>query len=143
MKVAIGADHRGFAHKEHIKRALPDIAWHDVGAVDDQRSDYPLFSQKVSEAIRNGRAASGVLICGSGVGMAIAANRYPKIYAALAWNIDVARQSREHDAANVLVIPSDYVSPQDAVAMVCAWHKAVFSGGRYQQRIDMIDKLPE
>ena len=141
MIYAIGADHRGFAHKEYIKKAITSLQWQDVGAYDDERSDYPLFAKKVCEHIASGTAHGGVLLCGSGIGMAIAANRYKKIYAGLAWTVEVAQQCKEDDAVNVLVIPCDYVSTEKAVAMIYAWHEAVFKGGRYQERIDMIEKL--
>jgi len=141
MICAIGADHRGFAHKEYIKEMIAHIEWLDVGAYNDERSDYPVFAQSACETIVSGKAQCGVLLCGSGVGMSIAANRYKKIYAGLAWNVSVAVQSKEDDAVNVLVIPSDYVSPELAVEMICAWHEATFRGGRYQERIDMIDQI--
>lgn len=145
MKIAIGADHRGYEHKEYIKQHLKtekeSIEWLDVGAFDMERSDYPVFAKAVSKAILNGEAQLGILTCGSGVGMAVVANRYPKIYAALAWNEDVARVSREHDNTNVLVIPSDFVSTEQAVAMVKGWLEAEFLGGRYQKRLDMFDTI--
>src|ERR1700735_1473505 len=124
MKIAIGADHRGFMHKEYIRHSMASIIWLDVGAYNEQRSDYPLFAKKVCEAMHSGVADAGVLICATGVGMAIAANRYPKIYAALAWNSDVAAKSKEHDAANILVLPSDYVSHEEALNMVTVWLNA-------------------
>jgi len=141
MIYAIGADHRGFAHKEYIKEMIAHIEWLDAGAYNDERSDYPVFAHNVCKAILSGKADGGVLLCGSGVGMSIAANRYKKIYAGLAWNVSVAVQNKEDDAVNVLVIPSDYVSPELAVEMICAWHDATFLGGRYQERIEMIDKI--
>jgi len=143
MHIVIGADHRGFDHKEYIKHHTMNIdiavTWIDVGAYDLSRSDYPLFAQKACAQIIQGNAAGGVLICGSGVGMAVAANRFRGIYAALAWNRVVARQSKEHDNANIVVIPSDYVSKEEATQMVTAWLSATFAGGRYQERIAMID----
>jgi ribose 5-phosphate isomerase B len=142
MKIAIGADHRGFQHKEYIKQQMQSISWIDVGAYDEERSDYPLFAQRVCEAMQTHTADVGVLICATGVGMAIAANRYPKIYAALAWNTEVALQSKTHDGAHVLVLPSDYVSYEEAVDMIEVWLHAAILGERYQQRLDMIDQLP-
>lgn len=142
MIYAIGADHRGFAHKNYIKKMVSSIEWYDVGAYNEERSDYPLFAQKVCEQILHNAAQGGVLLCGSGIGMAIAANRYKKIYAGLVWDVDIAKQAKEHDAVNVLVIPTDYVSAEKSVAMIYAWHDALFKGGRYQERIAMIDSLP-
>lgn len=145
MNVVIGADHRGFEHKEFIKKHTQIvghvISWIDVGAYDAQMSDYPLFAQHVCRTIREGAADYGILLCGSGVGMAVAANRYRGIYAALAWNELVARFSREHDNANVLVLPSDFITPEQSLAMINAWLSASFLGGRHQRRIDEIDAM--
>ncbi len=145
MNIVIGADHRGYEHKEYIKKQLSNekkaIEWLDVGAFDMERSDYPVFAKAVAKAMLDGKAQLGILICGSGVGMAVVANRYPKIYAALVWNEAVARVSREHDNINVLVVPSDFVSAEQSVAMIKAWLEAEFLGGRYQERLDMVDAL--
>lgn len=140
MIYAIGADHRGFAHKEYIKKAITEMQWQDVGAYDNQRSDYPFFAQQACELLLHTKVHGGVLLCGSGIGMAIAANRYKKIYAGLVWNVEVAKQAKEDDNVNILVIPSDYVSAEKAVAMIYAWHDTIFKGDRYQERITMIDK---
>lgn len=144
MKIVIGADHRGFAYKKYIKKAFESdatISWHDVGAHDDKRSDYPPIARAAVEAIRAGKAERGVLICGSGVGMAIVANRFAGVYAAQVWNEEVARMSREHDKSNVIVLPSDFVSEDQAVAIIRAWLSVKFLEGRYQERISMIDAL--
>jgi len=141
MKITIGADHRGFNHKEYIKQHITTIEWLDVGAFNTKRSDYPVFSHAVCKVILEGDADLGILICGTGVGMAITANRYKSVYAALAWNKKVARQSREHDNANIIVLPSDYVSLEKAVEMVNTWREVSFIGGRYAQRIRMIDEM--
>ena len=121
MNIVIGADHRGYEHKEYIKKQLSNekkaIEWLDVGAFDMERSDYPVFAKAVAKAMLDGKAQLGILICGSGVGMAVVANRYPKIYAALVWNEAVARVSREHDNINVLVVPSDFVSAEQSIPL--------------------------
>ncbi len=140
MKIAIGADHRGFAHKEYIKQALADIEWVDVGAYNDERSDYPVFARKAVQAMQAKRVDCGILLCGTGVGMAVVANRYNKIYAALVWNEEIASQSKSHDNANILVLPSDYISPDQAVNMIREWLATEFLAGRYAERINMIDK---
>lgn len=145
MNIAIGADHRGFSCKAYIKQYVvgddDPIAWIDVGADNDERSDYPIFAQAVVASLKNNEAKYGVLVCGSGAGMAIAANRYPGIYAGVVWNEEIARVSKEDDKTNILVIPADFVSQELAVAMVNTWLKATFKGGRYQERIDLIDAI--
>lgn len=145
MKIAIGADHRGFSGKEYLKQhvVMKDnpIIWLDVGTFQSDRVDYPIFAQQVCEAILSKKVDCGVLLCGTGIGMAIVANRFPKIYAGVAWNEEVAGASKRADNSNVLVIPSDFVSLEESVAIVHAWLTAIFQGGRYQQRIGMIDRL--
>lgn len=139
MKISIGADHRGFALKKHLIDTLADYTWHDAGTFDDQRTDYPIFARKVCNDVSSGLASAGVLICGSGIGMAIAANRYKGIYAALCWNVAIAQVARQDDGSNLLVLPSDFVTPDQAVEMFEVWIGASFKGGRYQHRLDMID----
>ncbi len=139
MIIAIGSDHRGFDLKSYVIQVLPEHEWLDVGAHDAQRSDYPKFAFSVCQELMEGRAQRGILICGSGIGMSIAANRVRGIYAALCWNEEVARVAREHDGANVLVIPSDFVTPDLAKLMVIAWLKGTFLGGRHQERLESID----
>ena len=145
MQIAIGADHRGFEMKAYVKQYVvgedDPIAWVDVGADTDESSDYPIFAAKVVRALLTQEAQYGILLCGSGVGMAIAANRFPSMYAAVAWNEQVARMSREDDNANILVLPADFISNEDAVKICNAWLSGVFKQGKYQRRIDMIDAL--
>lgn len=140
MRIAIGADHRGFLHKEFIKQNISDVEWIDVGTHNQERTDYPIFSDKVVELMISNKVDYGILICGSGAGMAIAANRYKNMYAAVVWNHEVAQRCKQEDNANILVIPSDFVSYDDAVIMINEWLEQEFKGGRYAQRIAMIDK---
>jgi len=139
MRIAIGADHRGYRQKEFIKGRLKDISWLDVGASDARRSDYPIFAHAVCDLINDDSADRGILLCGSGIGMAMAANRYPGIYAGVAWKPDVAIHGRRQDNMNVLVIPSDFVPRNTVLWIVKAWLDTRFGGARYQERLDMID----
>ncbi len=140
MKIAIGTDHRGFLHKEFITQHMHSIEWVDVGTYNTERTDYPIFADKVVDLILTGAVSAGVLLCASGGGMAIAANRYKHIYAVVAWNDEIAKQSKLEDNANILVIPSDFVSCEQAVNMIDLWLAQEFKGGRYAERIKMIDK---
>jgi ribose 5-phosphate isomerase B len=140
MKIGIGTDHRGFLHKEFIKQHMPSIEWIDVGTFDQERTDYPIFSDYVIDLMITHAVDAGVLICGSGGGMAIAANRHEKIYAVVAWNDEVARRCKQEDNANVLVLPADFISCDQAVGIVTVWLAQKFKGGRYAERIAMIDK---
>ncbi len=143
MKIAIGSDHHGLVYKELIKKQVAGAhSWVDVGcAVSSTVCEYPEYARAVVLAMKSGEADAGILLCGTGVGMVIAANRCPGIYAGLAWNEEVARLNKEHDNVNVLVIPADYVTPEQVVSMVNAWLQAKFLGGRHQERIDMIDAV--
>lgn len=141
MKIAMGADHRGFLHKEYIKKNMPDIEWIDVGTDNQERTDYPLFSEKVVDLILDKTVEFGVLLCASGGGMAIAANRHQYIYAVVAWNKIIARLCKQEDNANILVIPADFVSCEEVIVMINEWLMQEFKGERYKQRIDMIDKI--
>ncbi len=146
LKIVIGADHRGFHLKLQIKEQFKKhgsstIEWLDAGAFTAERSDYPEFASKAAREIRDGNAMYGILICGNGNGMAIAANRFPGIYAALAWNETVGHLVKEHDGANVLVLPADFISTHDAMGIITQWLNAQFLGGRYQARQEMLEKL--
>jgi ribose 5-phosphate isomerase B len=144
--IVIGADHRGFRYKTSlINRFMIEghtINWIDVGTYDETRTDYPEYARLACEKIESGQAQCGILICGTGGGMAIVANRYKGIYAAVVWNDQVAKLSKEYDNVNVLVIPADFVTEDEMHSMVHAWLSASFLEGRYQKRISMIDEMP-
>lgn len=141
MKIAIGADHHGIA----IKSQIIDAIDFPIGIVDcgcaQSVCDYPLQAAAVVKLLRSRVCDYGILLCGTGVGMSIVANRFKGIYAALAWTPEIARLSRQHDNANILVIPADYVSGAQAVSMVKTWIAASFEAGRHSRRIDQIDSL--
>lgn len=147
ITIAIGADHRGYELKKYLMENVAhcienlQISWIDVGAYNDERSDYPKFAISVCNHMRDGTASVGVLICGTGVGMAITANRFDGIYAGVAWNEEIARLSREDDNINVLVLPADYVTQDVALAAFIAWLSTPFNHGRYATRIAMIDEI--
>ena len=138
-KIAIGTDHRGFAHKEYVLKNLTNIAWVDVGAFSGERSDYPIFADQAVNLILTNTVSAAVLLCGSGSGMTIAANRHRGIYAAVAWLPEIARAVKEDDNANILVIPADYVTAQQTETIVQSWLTATFKNGRYRERLQMID----
>lgn len=143
LRIAIGSDHRGFEHKTVIQQAVTidekRIEWLDVGCFTAERCDYPPFAQYVAQEIKAGKAQLGILLCGSGVGMAIAANRFNHIYAALVWDKVTAQRSKEEDNANILVIPADYMTPQESAEAVIAWLNAEFRDERYEKRLNIID----
>lgn len=143
ITIALGTDHRGFALKEYLKtRPLIGtyaITWLDCGAFNEERSDYPIFAHLVCETLLTEQAHLGILLCGSGIGMAVAANRFDGIYAGLVWNSEIARLAREDDNCNVLVIPANYCDTKLLHEMVHAWLHAQFKGGVYAERLTLVD----
>jgi ribose 5-phosphate isomerase B len=144
-RIVIGADHRGVALKNFLleQRVIGDhvVQWLDVGTTNVERTDYPLYAFKAVKKLQAHEADYGVLICASGVGMSIAANRFKHIYAALAWCEDVARHARLHDNANILVLPAAYVTNEEARAMVGVWLQTEFLGGHYATRLRDLDQF--
>ena len=139
MKITIGTDHRGFILKNIIVTSIDSHEFLDIGCFDDNRCDYPEFAKKVVDVVLSEKADMGILLCGSGIGMAIAANRYKGIFAGLCWSPDVAIAGRQDDNINILVLPADFISPEQAITTVRAWLNATFKGEHYQKRLEMID----
>ncbi len=143
MKIALAADHAGFEDKENLKKTLDEIgvAYDDMGTYSCDSVDYPDYARKVGEAVAAGKFDRGLLVCGSGTGMAIAANKVPGIRAAVAWNEDIARLSRQHNNANVLSLPARFVPPDEIDKIVKAWLSADFEGGRHERRVEKIEQI--
>lgn len=143
MKIAIGADHAGYEDKERVKKTLDDlgIKYEDFGTVSTESVDYPDYARKVGEAVARGEVDSGLLVCGSGTGMAIAANKVPGVRAAVAWSEEIARLAREHNDANVLSLAARFTPPEEIDKIVRAWFGAQFDGGRHQRRVDKIREI--
>lgn len=141
-RIALGTDHRGYELKNLIKDfaniGQHRIEWIDVGTNSPERTDYPIYAIRVVELIKNKEADLGVVFCGSGIGMAIAANRFSGIYSGVAWNESIARSAREDDDVNILSLPADYLTIREVPDIIQAWLSAEFKQGRYQQRLDML-----
>jgi len=142
-RIAIGADHAGFEDKEKIKRQLDELGveYEDVGTDSTESVDYPFYAQKVAEAVASGAVERGILICGSGNGMQIAANKVRGVRAALAWNEETARLARQHNDANVLSVPARMISPEAVAKVIKSYLEAEFEGGRHARRVDEISDL--
>lgn len=138
--VAVGADHAGFEYKEKILGFLKEkgVAYKDFGTYNADSSDYPDFAHPVASAVENGEAACGILVCGSGNGVAITANKHAGIRAALCWKTELARLAREHNNANVLCLPQRYVAVEDALQMADLFLATAFEGGRHERRVGKI-----
>lgn len=143
MRIHLGADHAGYQLKEHVKSALETMGHDvvDVGTHAEESVDYPDFAQAVGRAVASGEADAGVLVCGTGLGMAIAANKVPGVRAIQASDPEMARMARLHNDANVLTLPGRYIGPEQAAAVIDAFLTTAFEGGRHQRRIDKIDAI--
>ena len=142
-RIAIGADHAGFEDKEKIKRQLDalGVEYEDVGTNSTESVDYPIYAQKVAEKVASGEVEQGILVCGSGNGMQIAANKVRGVRAALAWNEETARLARQHNDANVLSVPARMISPEEVGKVIKSYLETDFEGGRHGRRVDKITEL--
>lgn len=141
----IASDHGGLELKENIKAYLEkrDIAVRDLGTDNGDSVDYPDFGERVGKAISTGEADKGILICGTGIGMSIVANKFPGVRAALIWDEFTARMSKEHNNANIIVMGGRMLTEEKASQMVGLWLDSNFEGGRHQQRLDKITQIEE
>ncbi|MBC5775677.1 ribose 5-phosphate isomerase B [Pontibacter sp. KCTC 32443] len=138
--IAIGGDHAGYTYKKALIKLLIDLGHEvqDFGPGSEESVDYPDHVHPLAKAVVKKEADFGVLICGSGNGVAMTANKYPQIRAALCWLPELAKLSREHNDANVLCIPARFVSEKDAEEMVKVFLTTEFEGGRHQKRVNKI-----
>jgi ribose 5-phosphate isomerase B len=141
-KIAVASDHAGFQLKaqiaEHLKKAGYDVV--DLGPVNEDRVDYPDFGFKLAEAIRDGQAPFGIAVCGSGIGISIALNRYKGVRCALAHDVTSARLSRSHNDANALALGARLIGPEVALECVTAFLNTQFEGGRHAGRVEKLGK---
>jgi ribose 5-phosphate isomerase B len=145
MKIAIGSDHAGLVVKERVREYLAGAGYEveDFGATNSAPSDYPDYAEKVCLAVREGRCDLGVLACGTGIGVCIAANKVRGIRAATAWSAEMARLSRQHNDANVICLPGRYTDPGTAVEFVRIWLSTSFEGGRHAVRVGKLKSLED
>lgn len=140
-RIAIGSDHGGYDLKQKIQEKI-SADWLDVGAFNQESSSYVEFAKKVSEKLQNQEVDYGIIICRSGIGVSIAANKYKKVYAALCLNNSMAKSARSHNNANVLCIAADYTSLDQAIEMIEIFLSTPFeSGGRHEQRFNSIAQI--
>ena len=140
--IPIGADHAGFPLKDRLQAEPARLGYDplDVGAHSADSVDYPDFAHEVAARVKCGEAARGVLLCGTGLGMSYAANRHNGVRAAVAWTPEIAKLAREHNDANVLVLPARFVSEDEGVRILRTWLDTRFEGGRHARRVAKIDQ---
>ena len=138
-KILIAADHGGFNYKKAIQEKFDQYEWVDLGTHSEESVDYPDFAHEMAERIRGGEAETGILICGTGIGISIAANRHPEIRAALCTNITMAKLTREHNDANVLALGERVIGLDTAFDIIEMFLNTEFDGGRHERRIEKIN----
>jgi RpiB/LacA/LacB family sugar-phosphate isomerase len=143
MRIALASDHAGYTEKERLKLLLADLGveFEDLGTMSEESVDYPDYARKVAEQVAQGRVEQGLLVCGSGTGMAITANKVCGVRAAVAWSEETARLARQHNDANVLAIGARTTPPADIPKIVRAWFAAEFEGGRHASRVEKISEV--
>lgn len=139
--IPIGADHAGYKMKQELIVYLQDKGLQvlDKGTYSEERADYPDFGHSVAKEIQDGKAVLGILLCGSGNGIAMSANKHKGIRAALCWNREVAALARQHNDANILVLPARFIDLAEAKACIDAFISEQFEGGRHAARVQKID----
>ncbi len=138
--IAIGCDHGGYELKEEIKKRFSDINFKDFGTFSTDRMDFPDVAFPLAESVASGECDKGILICRSGIGMSIAANKVRGVRCALCYNIDAAKSAKEHNNANIIAIAADEIDLKTAIDVINIWLESKFLGGRYQERLDLIQK---
>lgn len=141
--IALASDHAGYQYKENLKKLLDELhlPYRDFGASSPERSDYPDWGHAASEAVSNGECEFGLLVCGTGIGMSIVANKHAGVRAAVCESVTAARLAREHNNANVLTIGERVTGWESVVDIVKAFFSSSFESGRHAQRVDKIHSL--
>lgn len=141
--IAIGADHGGYKLKEEIKKYFEEkgIEYKDFGTYNEERTDYPIFAKKVAESIQNKECDCGILVCRSGYGMTVTANKFKGIRAASIFNEESAKFAKADDDINVITLGGDYLSTNDAICIIRNWLATEFKGGRYEERLKMVEEI--
>jgi ribose 5-phosphate isomerase B len=140
--ILIASDHAGFALKETLEAELRSLGYavEDLGPGSETSTDYADFAHPLAARVSSGEVERGVLLCGTGLGMSYTANRYPHVRAAVAWTPEIAALAREHNDANVLVLPARFVGTEEGKAILKAWLDTPFAGGRHARRIAKIER---
>lgn len=144
-KIAIGSDHIGLSHKQFLIEKLTSQGHSvlDVGTFSAERTDYPLYAKKVADLVVAGEVERGILICGTGIGISIAANKIDGIRCALCGDEFSALMSREHNNSNIIAFGANIITPEKALALATLWLNTAYDGGRHQNRLDMIAQFEQ
>lgn len=142
LSIAVGCDHAGFELKETLKKYIEEKGYvvKDFGAYSEERVDYPDFAHKVASSIENRESEFGLLLCGSGNGINMTANKHKGIRSALCWNREIAKLARQHNAANIMSLPARFIDVDEAKACVDIFFTTSFDGGRHALRVKKISQ---
>ena len=143
MKIAVASDHGGFALKEKVKEHLIERGFdiEDLGTHSEESVDYPVYGKACGEAVASGKADLGVVVCGTGIGISIAANKVKGIRCGLCTSVEMAHLTKQHNNANILALGGRTTAPELALKTVDEWLDTEFEGGRHQRRVDMLDQM--
>ena len=143
MKIAVASDHGGYLLKETVKKNLEDwgIEVLDLGTHSEESVDYPVYGRLCGETVANGEADLGVVCCGTGIGISIAANKVKGIRCGLCTSVEMAHLTKQHNNANILALGGRTTAPELALAIVDEWLDTEFEGGRHQRRVDMLNEM--
>ena len=143
MKIAVAADHGGYKLKEKVKEHLLErgIEVEDLGTHSEESVDYPIYGKLCGEAVASGQADLGVVVCGTGIGISIAANKVHGIRCGLCTSVEMAHLTKQHNNANILALGGRTTEPELALKIVDEWLDTEFEGGRHQRRVDMLDQM--
>ncbi len=136
--IAIGCDHGGYELKEKIKSKLSNIEFKDFGTFSTERMDFPNIAFQVSKSVAKEECKCGILICKSGIGMSIASNKVKGIRCALCYSVDAGKSAKEHNNANIIALPAEFIDDDEAVEIIKTWLDSKFLGGRYEERLNLI-----
>ena len=143
LKIAVASDHGGFALKEKVKEHLVQRGFEvdDLGSHSEESVDYPVYGKACGEAVASGKADLGVVVCGTGIGISIAANKVKGIRCGLCTSVEMAHLTKQHNNANILALGGRTTEPELALKIVDEWLDTEFEGGRHQRRVDMLDQM--
>ena len=143
QEIPIGCDHAGYKMKIYLMEKLSSEGYHfhDYGTFSEESVDYPDFIHPVAKAVNDGTFQIGIVLCGSGIGASLVANKYSKVRAALCWNEEIAKLSRQHNNANVISLPARFITFEEALTMVRTFFATPFEGGRHERRVEKINPV--
>ena len=142
-KIAVASDHGGYLLKEKVKKDLMDRGFEiiDLGTDSEESVDYPVYGKACGEAVTSGKADLGVVVCGTGIGISIAANKVKGVRCGLCTSVEMAHLTKQHNNANILALGGRTTEPELALKILDEWLDTEFEGGRHQRRVDMLDRM--